>query len=327
MSALRLREYLIEQLGKIVVGDNDAFPYRSSSRITDFFRRCGFDFVHHGETRRIWAAERLQELNISASPSSDLPSDQILRVISELFDVDDFDRTQKSPETALETLNKVLSKQGLHGYFDLAGRCHVRNDGSGVSSSARTLEPRPLSPQELLQRTAVEEFLESASEDDFTERLLVPLFQRLGFHRVSSSGHFEKTLEYGKDLWMKYRLPTGHWIYFAAQIKRDKLDAKGASGGTNMATVLNQVRMAIDHPVFDPDTGRKVLIDHVYVISAAEITRAARSWLVETLDTSQRRQIIFMDRDEFLGLSARILIDLRLGSETPASVDNDDIPF
>ena len=34
----------------------------------------------------------------------------------------------------------------------------------------------------------------------FTEKLLVPLFQRLGFHPVTPAGHKEKTLEFGKDL-------------------------------------------------------------------------------------------------------------------------------
>jgi hypothetical protein len=61
--------------------------------------------------------------------------------------------------------------------------------------------------------------LETASEDEFTEKVLVPLFQRLGFHRVSPTGHAEKALEFGKDLWMKYQLPTSHWIYFCADKK------------------------------------------------------------------------------------------------------------
>ena len=127
---------------------------------------------------------------------------------------------------------------------------------------------------------------------------------------------------------MKFQLPTGHWLYFGAQIKRGKLDASGGSGDSNTATVLNQVRMAIDHPIFDPDTGRKVLVDHVFVISARDITRAAENWLVEQLDRSQRRQIIFMDRDEFLDHSARILLDLkiRLPASAPEPADPSDIP-
>jgi len=41
--------------------------------------------------------------------------------------------------------------------------------------------------------------------------------------------------------------------------------------------------MAIDHPIFDPEANRKVLLDHIFLISAGEITRAARTWLVEQL--------------------------------------------
>jgi hypothetical protein len=52
---------------------------------------------------------------------------------------------------------------------------------------------------------------------------------------------------------------------------------------------------------------------------------ALRAWLVEQLDAGQRRHIIFMDRDEFLDQSARILLGLRLDS--PPAIADDDIPF
>ena len=83
--------------------------------------------------------------------------------------------------------------------------------------------------------------------------------------------------------------------------------------------------MAIDHPIFDPEANRKILLGRIFLISAGEITRAARTWLVEQLDAGQRRRIIFMDRDEFLDQSARILLDLRLDS-LPA-ISDEDIPF
>jgi hypothetical protein len=323
---MKLRDYLLEKLAEMVIGDHPAFPYRSSYFITRFFNRCALPYVHDGSTRKFWTADRLKELNNAPNQSPDLPSDAILRVVDELFDADDFDKAEKSKDSALIELNKVLDKQDLEAYFDASGRCYVRNTGSGVNSSAALQQPRPLTSEEIAQPSMVAGFLDSASEDDFTERLLVPLFQRLGFHRVSALGHKEKTLEYGKDLWMKYQLPTGHWIYFCAQIKREKLDVRGASADTNTATVLSQVRMAIDHPVFDPDTGRKVLVDHVFVITAGEITRAARNWLVEKLDQSQRRQIIFMDRDEFLDHSARILLDLNLDQSSELD-GSESIPF
>lgn len=323
---MQLRDYILEQLADMVVGDHSDFPYRSSSFITRFFRRSGFAFVHDGTTRSRWAHERLKELNSSQGPSVDLPSADILRVLYELFDPDDFDRDNKSRETALDALNKVLGKQSLAAYFADDGTLRVRNKGTGHSVAPFAPEQRPLSAEEIAQRQQVTEFLEAASEDDFTEKLLVPLFQRMGFRRVSASGHKEKALEYGKDLWMKFQIPTGHWLYFAVQIKRDKLDAKGGSGDSNTATVLDQVRMAIGHPIFDPDTGRKVLLDHIFVISAGQITRSARNWLVEQLDQSQRRHVIFMDRDEFLDHSARILLDLR-NQTRQKDPEPDELPF
>jgi hypothetical protein len=331
---MKLSDRILEQLATMVVGDAKHFPYRSSSYITRFFARCGLPFIHDGSTRPVWARERLTELNLGAAHAADLPSDDLCRVVHELFNQDDFDRYNDrgdvGPEhladvhLALASFNKLVQRAGLIAYLDDSGRCYLRSTGTGMSSASFSQAARPLSQEEIVQRQKLAEFLDTASEDDFTEKVLVPLFQRLGFHRVSPSGHKEKTLEFGNDLWMKYQLPTSHWIYFCAQIKRDKIDASGA-GGNNVATVLNQARMAIEHPIFDSDTNRKVLLDHLYLISAGEITRAARTWLVEQLDSGQRRHIIFMDRDEFLDQSARILLDLRLNS--PMAITDEDIPF
>jgi hypothetical protein len=311
---MKLSERVLEELAKMVVGDAKHFPYRSSSYITRFFARCGLPFIHDGSTRPRWAQERLAELNLGAAQSADLPSDDLCRVISELFDQDDFERYNErgdaKPEyfadvqLALASFNKLVQRAGLIAYLDESGRCYLRSTGTGMSSASFSQQTRPLSQEEIVQRQKLADFLDTASEDEFTEKVLVPLFQRLGFHRVSPSGHSEKTLEFGKDLWMKYQLPTSHWIYFCAQIKKGKIDSSGAGGSKNV---------------------RKVLLDHVFLISAGEITRAARTWLVEQLDQGQRRHIIFMDRDEFLDQSARIMLDLRFDSAL--TLTDEDIPF
>jgi hypothetical protein len=109
-------------------------------------------------------------------------------------------------------------------------------------------------------------------------------------------------------------------LYFCAQVKRDKIDASSAPGGKGcVSTVLKQAQMAIDHPIFDPDENRKVLLDHLFIISVANITKAAKDWLGTNLDTSQRRHIIFMDRDEFLDHAARILKGLEVADDEAQS--------
>jgi hypothetical protein len=323
---MKLHERVLESLAAMVVGDHPQFPYRSSSYITEYFQRCGLQVAHDGTTRKWWAKERLAELNLGPASVPDLPSDDLLSIVAELFDPLDFEKKSLAIEPAIETLNRTLKRHSLLAYLDATGRCHLRNTGSGTTSSTRQPQ-RPLSQDEIEQRKTLAAFLDSASEDDLTERMLVPFFQRLGFQRVSPAGHREKTNEFGKDLWMKLQLPTGHWLYFCSQIKREKLDSSGAGGDKNVATVLTQARMAIDHPIFDSDTNRKVLLDHIFIISAGEITKQARAWLIEKLDAGQRRHIIFMDRNEFLDHAARILVDLRLEKANEAALTDDDIPF
>ena len=204
---MKLSDRTLEVLAKMVVGDAKHFPYRSSSYITRFFKRCGQPFVHDGSTRAIWAKERLAELNLGASQSADLPSDDLCHVISELFDPDDFDRQNenltksgdtdpdrfKDREKALIDFNKAFQRHGLTAYFDTSGRCYLRSTGTGVSTATFSQQARPLSPQEIQQRQKLAQFLDSASEDEIIERVLVRLFQRLGFRRVSPTGHKEKT--------------------------------------------------------------------------------------------------------------------------------------
>jgi hypothetical protein len=321
-----LTERTLGDLAAMICGDTEVkygknFPYRSSSRLTNFFTNCDQAYVHDGTTRKYWVIDVLRKLNREIASIPDLPSDSLVNVITGVMNADYFDRPETNREQALADLNIVLGRQSLVAFLDNGGQCHLRHDGTGALSTRLPQRPRPLSIEEKAQRERLADYLERASEDEFTEKVLVPFFQRLGFHRVEAAGHREKALEYGKDLWMKFQLPTGHWLYFCAQVKRGKIDAKGNSGG-NVAEILNQSLMAMDHEIFDPDVNRQVLLDHLFIISAGEITRAARSWLAGHLDKGQRRHLIFMDRDDFLNHAARIVADLPL-----AQPNEDAVPF
>src|SRR5690349_8513887 len=67
------------------------FPYRSSSRLTEFFRNCGMNYAHSSMTRRYWVKDVLTELNLQVASAPDLPSDSMLRVLYELMDPVDFE--------------------------------------------------------------------------------------------------------------------------------------------------------------------------------------------------------------------------------------------
>ncbi len=188
---------------------------------------------------------------------------------------------------------------------------------------------RPLSPLEVKRKEELATYLNTASEDELIEHLLMPLFRHLGFHRITITGHNDKQLEYGKDIWMKFTLPTQHYLYFGIQVKKGKLDSSGVTKGTNanVAEVYKQVLMMLGHEIFDPEIGKKVLVDHAFIVAGGEITKAARNWLAGQLDASQRRHIIFMDRDDILNLFIVNDITLPKGVVEQVKPQEDDLPF
>lgn len=158
----------------------------------------------------------------------------------------------------------------------------------------------------------------------------MPLFRQLGFHRISAAGHKDKALEYGKDVWMRFILPTQHVLYFGIQAKKGKLDAAGSSKGSNsnVAEIHNQLLMMLGHEIFDPETSKKVLVDHAFIVAGGEITKQARNWLGGKLDATKRSQILFMDRDDILNLYVTSSLPLPASAmPAPSSYVDDDIPF
>lgn len=183
---------------------------------------------------------------------------------------------------------------------------------------------------EIEKRDHLAAYLDKCSEDQLIEEILLPLFRQLGFHRITMAGHKDKSLEYGKDVWMRYTLPTQHVLYFGIQAKRDKLDSSGVTkaGNANVAEILNQALMMLGHEIFDPEIGRKALVDHAFIVAGGEITKAARNWLGSKLDQSKRSQIMFMDRDDILNLYTVTGLPLPEGAIPPTkSLLDSDIPF
>ncbi|MFB6612767.1 hypothetical protein ACFCV9_00845 [Streptomyces sp. NPDC056367] len=113
------------------------------------------------------------------------------------------------------------------------------------------------------RRSALAAFLDTCSEDELIEQVLLPMFRQQGFHRITAAGHRDKALEYGKDIWMRCTLPTRHFLYFGIQVKRGKLDAMGKSrtGNANVAEIRQQALMMLAHEIFDPETNRRGLPD------------------------------------------------------------------
>jgi hypothetical protein len=221
---LKFKRRTVEQIADMICGnfeaDTSVFPYRSSSYLTEFFADADTEFVHDGSTRRWWVAGTLE--TVLAEPSSDprSPPDSFLRVIAKLMDQGDALNEGADRPKALQTLNAALVRENLEAFYGDDRICYLRHTGKSQALAPQVNPHRPLSAEELQRRERLEAFLETCSEDELIEELLVPLFRQLGFHRISVSGHKDKALGYGKDLWMRYVLPTQHVLYFGLQARR-----------------------------------------------------------------------------------------------------------
>lgn len=147
-----------------------------------------------------------------------------------------------------------------------------------------------------LSSTELQRFLKIADEDTLIDILLVPIMRKLGFSCVSAKGHRDRSLEYGQDLrGFKIQLPTGHWLYFAAQVKTGDISYSAKSSSKNIEEILTQVRMAQGKKIFDFETNSYHSPDHVFLIASGNIVEGAQAYLCEQLSETKASRILFWD--------------------------------
>jgi len=249
----------IRALAEMVVGDAEYFHYRSSSYITEFFEdRDLEEFIHNGETRWRWASDRLTELLEEAQPAVNTLPSRFVNLVRVLMDRADAESDDPDRELALELLNQPLNREGYEAFYGDDRVLYIRHIGTKTVSEISNSH-RLLTPKERKKRENLNNYLNKCSEDELIEEVLLPLFRQLGYHRITAVGHKDKSMEYGKDMWMRYTLPTEHILYFGIQVKKGKLDSAGVTkkSNANIAEIYNQVLMMLGHEIFDPETSKR----------------------------------------------------------------------
>ncbi|WP_280455884.1 hypothetical protein [Nocardia brasiliensis] len=309
------------------------FPYRSSMYITEFFDELGTPFVHDGSTRHRWVADVLDSMLNEPHDGAAHPPEIFCRLIDQLMSPSDAMNEGPDRPKALSQLNEVLTREGFEAFYGDDRHCYLRHTGTNTITALKASPHRPLTAAEVKRRNDLAEYLDKCSEDELTEEVLLPLFRQLGFHRITAAGHKDKALEYGKDIWMRYTLPTQHLLYFGVQVKKGKIDSSGVTkaGNSNVAEIRNQALMMLAHEIFDPESNKRVLVDHAFIVAGGTITKAARNWLGNALDASKRSQILFIDRDDILNLFVVTNLPLPEKALPPASspwgINPDEPPF
>lgn len=329
---MEFKQRTLMQIADMICGNFEQsksfFVYRSSSRITEFFQDADTDYVHDGSTRNYWVAATLRDILAQPHPNAQTAPEAFARVIKTLMDQGDAHNEGSDRPGALALLTAALTREGFEPFYADDRQCYLRHIATNTIATAYANPHRPFSPAEQKKRAQLSEYLAKASEDQLIEDVLLPLFRQMGFHRVTVAGHKDKALEYGKDVWMKFTLPTQHVLYFGIQAKKGKIDAAGVTKAdqANVAELHNQATMMLGHEVFDSDIGKRVLVDHAFIVAGGEITKAARNWIGNKLDATKRSQIMFMDRDDILNLFIVTNLPLPDGAQ-PEDAGDDEIPF
>ena len=316
----------------MIIGDNPLFEYRSSSYITRFMEECDLDYVHQGQTRWSWTNDVLAELLQDPQPAANCLPDRFVNVLRVLMDKRDAKDDDSARIVALEALNEPLGREGWQALYGEDQHLYVRHIATRTVS-AKPNPHRPFTPAEVKRRQQLSAYLDRCSEDELIEDVLLSMLRQIGFHRITPTGHKDKNLEHGKDVWMRYMLPSQHMLYFGIQAKKGKLDASADSTrrdglNTNIAVIHSQVLMMLDSAIFDPEFNSERLVDHAFIVAGGEITKSAKLWLARNLRDSQRSRIMFMDRNDILNLFISSNTQLPTKAAEINHLSNDeDIPF
>jgi hypothetical protein len=221
---MEFKKRTLAQMADMICGNfkdqESFFSYRSSSYLTQFFQDWDTDHEHDGSTRGAWVAETLRQILAEPQPDANTPPETFLGVIGALMDQGDAKNEDGNRAGALALLNASRVREGFEAFYGPDKKCYLRKLGTGAVAAASPNSHRPFSASELKRREQLIAFLDSASEDELIEEVLLPLFRQLGFHRITAAGHKDKGLEYGKAVWMKFTLPTPHVLYFGVHAKK-----------------------------------------------------------------------------------------------------------
>ncbi len=145
----------------------------------------------------------------------------------------------------------------------------------------------------LISRFKKERYLQSLTEDDFRDRVIRPLFHRLG---LSDGRDLCGPTEEGKDaVFLAPDLLGGNDVV-VVQTKRGNLNLAGKARD-NLITAITQLRTAAETPVFFPATKEKRLASKVILCASGKINAAARKHIVNEIKTTQLR---FSDADDLI---------------------------
>lgn len=137
-------------------------------------------------------------------------------------------------------------------------------------------------------------------ESQFTIRILLPLFRKLGFTNVKYN-HGNK--EFGKDITFARRTEFDEYEYYGVQVKYGDVSG-GAHGDIN--ELVTQAKDAFAMPYYDVYSRSKVYVSKVIIAISGKFTQNAVEKIIEGIhEYPLKNNIIFLDGEKVENLMSR----------------------
>jgi hypothetical protein len=131
-------------------------------------------------------------------------------------------------------------------------------------------------------------------EDDFIQRFLVPLLQRLGFALVVN---YHGKREFGKDLVFMEIDRFGHVRYCGLQAKYEQsISLNGIEG------LISDCKQAFANPFVHPNTGGQERIEIFYAVNGGSVSDEAKDHYFKSLQCPEGRSVRLFDGKSLLML-------------------------
>lgn len=137
-------------------------------------------------------------------------------------------------------------------------------------------------------------------ESEFTIKILLPLFRKLGFVNVKYN-HGNK--EFGKDVTFARRTEFDEYEYYGVQVKFGDVSG-GANGDIN--ELITQAKDAFSMPFYDVYSRNKVRISKVIIAISGKFTLNAVEKIIEGIqEYPLKNNLIFLDGEKIESLMSK----------------------
>ena len=141
--------------------------------------------------------------------------------------------------------------------------------------------------------------IDSLSEDQFIEHILLPLLHKMGFERIRKV-QFHGRNEFGSDvLPFRYNTPFGTKEYYAVQAKATPIHGTSSKDG-NAGGLISQTTQALSVTFIDDLDNERKKLDKFVIACSKNITSDARRVIEDAIEG--KRKLIFLDIENIIEL-------------------------